>query len=162
MRFADKLFERLANYTEVVFYVPGGGAMFLNDALGQSGLEAVSCLTEEIAGIAAVGYAAFGGRLGGCLVTSGPGGLGAVRACGAAWTDSYPVLFISGQVKREQMAQGQRTRGPQEIDILGVVGKIVKRYSMTDDVTYLIEGALTGRAGPVWLDVPLDVQAEEI
>src|SRR5512147_1792056 len=99
MRLADAIFERLKAKTDTVFFVPGGGAMFLVDALGRSGLKHVSAIHEQGAGFMALGYAMATGRLGVCLTTSGPGVTNAMTACLAAWMESVPVLFISGQAR---------------------------------------------------------------
>jgi acetolactate synthase-1/2/3 large subunit len=168
MRVADKIFEIVKEHTDTVFFLPGGGSMFLNDALGQSGLRAVSMLHEQGAGYAACGHAAFGG-FGVCLVTSGPGATNAVTPCLAAWMDSWPVLFISGQARTSQLSTGQRCRGPQEVDIISIVKPITKNcYQLRDAenvsaiVRQLIDECKEGRPGPVWLDVPADIQAMEV
>src|SRR5512139_1642178 len=114
MKVADKIWERVAQEVDTVFYLPGGGCGPLVDALGQSGLKAVACLHEQGAGYAAVGYAQHRG-FGVCLVTSGPGATNAMTPCLAAWVDSVPVLFISGQVMVKWLApHGMRSRGTQE------------------------------------------------
>src|SRR3989304_8858719 len=97
MRVADAIFERLKQETDTVFYLSGGLAADLVDALGYSSLKAVCCLHEQGAGFAAVAYAQHRG-FGVCLTTSGPGATNAMTPCLAAWMDSVPVLFISGQV----------------------------------------------------------------
>jgi acetolactate synthase-1/2/3 large subunit len=168
LRVVEKIFEIVKKYTDTVFYLPGGGSMFLNDALGQSGLRAVSMLHEQGAGYAACGYAAYHG-FGVCLVTSGPGATNAVTPCLAAWMDSWPVLFISGQVRTAQLSTGQRCRGPQEADIISIVKPITKLATMLNSVQWshftveqMIQTAKEGRPGPVWLDVPADIQAMEV
>lgn len=154
-----------------VFILPGGGAMHLVDSLGRSGLEYVCCLHEQGASIAAEAYAQYTGNLGCALVTTGPGGTNAVTGCASAWVDSIPVIFISGQVKRSDLAAqyGVRQLGFQEINIVDIVKPITK-YAVTilepEKICYYLEKAFFlakhGRPGPVWLDIPLDVQAAEV
>ncbi len=172
MRAADAIFDILKQYVDTVFFVPGGGAAFLVDALGRSGLKRVSCLHEQGAGFAAIGYAMARGGLGVCLVTSGPGATNAITPCAAAWMDSVPVLFISGQARSDGLIgdTGLRTRGVQEVDTIALVKPITKGlFRLVPQWEYNIKWAkrlaeicLSDRPGPCWLDVPLDVQAEEI
>ena len=174
MKLSDYIWEFIADQgVRHVFIVPGGGAMFLVDSLGQNKrLTYVNCMHEQAAGMAAEAYAQFNG-LGVCLVTSGPGGTNAITACASAWTNSMPVLFISGQVNTYQMkTKEQRFNGMQELDIISMVEPITKwaisatennfineRWDyLSDLVTYSKEP----RQGPVWLDIPLDVQAVEL
>jgi len=166
MRVADKIFERLKQEVDTVFFLPGGGSGPLVDALGQSGLRAVCCLHEQGAGYAAVGYAQYHG-FGVVLVTSGPGVTNAMTPCLAAWLDSVPVLFISGQVMVKWMAlPGMRSRGTQEGPTVAMVRPITKWAVMMDKYDATLELMITvakeGRPGPVWLDVPMDVQNAEL
>src|SRR5512146_187358 len=162
MTFADAIFTRiLKGYVETVFFLPGGGSMYLVDALGRSGLTYITTLHEQGAGYAAMGYAMARGGLGVCLTTSGPGATNAITACAACWTDSAPVLFISGQAKSSTLIgdSGLRTRGMQEIDIIPMVAPITKKAirangMMLSDVRSLSELCLEGRRGPCWIDVP--------
>jgi len=168
MRVADAIFSRLKREVDTVFYLPGGGCAHLVDALGQSGLRAVCCLHEQGAGYAAVGYAQIHG-FGVCLVTSGPGATNAVTPCLAAWVDSVPVMFISGQVMSYLMAfERMRSRGPQEAPTLKIVTPITKYawiLQAGEDIEFRMNRAIqiakSGRPGPVWLDIPQDVQAHE-
>lgn len=173
MRVADYIFEFIANQgIGHVFFLPGGGAMHLNNALyRQPRLTAVSMLHEQGAAIAAEGYARTSGRFGVCLVTSGPGATNAITGLAGAWFESTPALFVSGQVKRADLKgdSGLRQLGTQELDIVSVVTSLTKYAVCLLDpqlVRYELEKALylmcSGRKGPVWLDVPLDVQATEI
>ena len=173
MRVADYIMERLVKAgVRQVFFLPGGGAMHLNDALAiNPQLEPVLCLHEQACGIAAE---AAGKMLAGpaaCLVTSGPGATNVVTATLAAWLDSTPVFFISGQVKSADLKTGTGLRmlGVQEADIVSIVSEITKAAVTLlhpEDVAYQFDRleylAMTGRRGPVWLDVPLDVQAADI
>ena len=154
-----------------VFLVPGGGAMHLNDALGRSDLTLVHNLHEQASAIAAEAYAKATDGLGAAFVTTGPGGTNAVTGLAGAWLDSTPCIFISGQVKRADMKgdSGVRSVGAQEVDIVSVVRSLTK-YAVTvtepesirrhlDEALHL---ATTGRPGPVWIDIPLDVQGSQI
>ncbi len=173
MRVADYIMNRLAELgIRHVFFLPGGGAMHLNDALGQHpDLEPVLCLHEQACGIAAEAAGKLLAAPSACLVTSGPGATNVVTATLGAWLDSTPVFFISGQVKTADLKAGTALRmlGVQECDIVSLVSTITKKaVTLLDphDVAYVFdvleEAALTGRRGPVWLDVPLDVQALEV
>ena len=170
-RVADKIFERLKQETDCVYFVAGGGAMWLVDALGRSGLQHVAMIHEAGAGFAALGHAMFTNKLGVCLVTSGPGATNAITACAAAWMDSVPVLFLSGQAKTETLVgdTGLRTRGVQEVDIIPMVKPITKVCEQVYDASVclraidgMIYHCLLGRRGPCWLSIPLDVQGMEI
>lgn len=167
MRVAEMIFQKLSRAVDTVFYLPGGGSCFLVDALGQSGLRAVCCLHEQGAGFAAVGYAMHHG-LGVCLTTSGPGATNAITPCLAAWVDSVPVIFISGQVQTRWLADGQRSKGVQEGPTVEMVEPITKAAALArnaQQALYWIDKMLViareGRPGPCWLDVPQDVQAAE-
>jgi acetolactate synthase-1/2/3 large subunit len=155
-----------------VFMLPGGGAMHLVDSLGRNkDLTYICNLHEQACAIAAEAYSQYTNHLGVALVTTGPGGTNAITGVAAAWLDSTPVLFLSGQVKRPDMtgARGVRQMGFQEIDIVGLVRPITK-YAVTvmepSSIRYHLEKAVhlakQGRPGPVWIDIPLDVQAAMI
>jgi len=165
MRIADRIFQRLESETSCVYVVPGGGAMFLVDALGRSGIRYVPTLHEQGAGYAALSHGLLG-KLGVCVVTAGPGATNALTACAAAWMDSIPVLFLSGQPKSTTLIgeSGLRTRGVQEVNIVAMAQPITKlAYQPTvadclDVLEKMIILCSDGRAGPCWLSVPLDVQ----
>ena len=173
MILADYVFQTLsAAGVRHVFMVPGGGAMHLNNAVGHTpGITVVSNLHEQACAIAAENYGKATNALGVALVTSGPGGTNAVTGVAGAWLDSTPCLFVSGQVKRADLATGLGVRnlGVQEVDIVSIVRAITK-YAVTvldpREIRFHLEKALHlarhGRPGPVWLDLPLDVQAAEI
>jgi acetolactate synthase-1/2/3 large subunit len=160
-----------------VFLVTGGGAMHLNQSLGQEpAIEAVCNSHEQASAMCAESYAKVTNHLGVCMVTTGPGGTNAVTGVAGAWLDSTPTLFISGQVKRpDRMFDasghplGMRQLGVQEVDIVSIVKPITK-YAVTvldpREIRYHLEKALylalNGRPGPVWVDIPLDVQASPI
>lgn len=170
IRVADYIMQRLSLLgIRQVFFLPGGGAMHLNDALGTHPLlEPIVCLHEQACGIAAEAVAKLTTAPSACLVTSGPGATNVVTAALGAWLDSSPVFFISGQVKTADMKAGTKLRmlGVQEADIVTIVASITKlAMTITDPqqigiiFDQLEAAAMTGRRGPVWLDVPLDVQA---
>lgn len=169
MKTSDAIIAELARHVDTVFYLPGGGSSHLVDSLGRSGLRAVCCLHEQGAGFAAVGYAMLHG-LGVCITTSGPGATNAVTPCLAAWMDSVPVVFISGQVMRKWLAlPGMRSRGVQEGPTIEIVRPITKLAAQITSGEYAVRHlpdwivtAQAGRPGPVWMDLPQDVQAEEI
>lgn len=172
-RVADYIFEHLAaTGTRHVFLLTGGGAMFLNDALGKArGLKYVCCHHEQTCGMAAEAYARVSGKVGVVSVTTGPGSINVLNGVFGAWTDSIPMLIISGQVKRETcMASYQlpnlRQLGDQEVDIIKMVKGITKYSALVDDpklIRHHLEKALylasSGRPGPCWLDIPVDVQS---
>jgi acetolactate synthase-1/2/3 large subunit len=170
MKTSDAIFNYLkAQGVEVVFVVPGGGAMHLVDSLGRSGIPYVAMTSEQGAGYAAIGYAQATGKVGVCLTTSGPGATNAVTPCAAAWVDSVPVLFISGQSNSKTLANGQRSSGQQEICTIEIV-RAITRYSAepregANSFAWLkaaFQKIQEGRPGPAWLSIPLDTQAEEI
>ena len=169
MRVANAIFERLKQEVDTVFFLPGGGSGPLVDALGASGLRAVCCLHEQGCGYAAVGYAQYKG-FGVCLVTSGPGVTNAMTPCLAAWVDSVPVLFISGQVMVKWLAMdGMRSRGTQEGPTRDMVYPITKAVYMPKTsgqavffLERVIDCAKEPRRGPTWLDIPMDVQAADV
>lgn len=155
-----------------VFMLPGGGAMHLVDSLGRNkNLTFICNLHEQACAVAAEAYSQYTNHLGVALVTTGPGGTNTITGVAAAWLDSTPVLFLSGQVKRADMigARGVRQMGFQEIDIISLVRPITK-YAVTvmepSSIRYHLEKAVhlaqSGRPGPVWIDIPLDVQAAMI
>ena len=153
------------------FLITGGGAMHLDDAIGHK--EGISCIYdhhEQACSIAAEGYARLTGRIAPVIVTSGPGGTNAITGVIGAWQDSIPMFVISGQVKFETTTASTsvplRQLGDQEFQIIDSVRNMTKYAVMIEDagtVRYHLEKAwhlaLCGRPGPVWLDIPLDVQA---
>jgi acetolactate synthase I/II/III large subunit len=155
-----------------IFMLTGGGCMHLVDSVGrQPGLDYVCCLHEQGVAYAAQAHGEYTSSLAAALVTTGPGGTNAVSGLAAAWLDSTPCVFLSGQVKRADLltTRGVRSMGPQEINIISVVSGLTK-YAKTilepDDIRFELERAVhlatTGRRGPVWLDIPLDVQAQMV
>ena len=170
---SDYLIEALEEFgVEHIFTVSGGGSIFLCDALSRAKkMKYVSCHHEQAAGYAGEAYARIKG-FGVTLVTSGPGGTNAVSSCAASWLDSIPHLFISGQVFLDQTIRhrrGLRQCGVQEINIVDIVRPITK-YSVMCQVAGAVptqlrralKHATTPRCGPVWLDIPADIQNARI
>ena len=173
MKIADYIMEFVASLgIQDVFCVTGGGAMHMNNALGQSDkLNGVFMLHEQGAAIAAEAYARVRDGYGCCLVTSGPGATNALTGLVGAYIDSIPVIFISGQAKRADLIgnQGIRQFGIQEVDIISMVSSYTKyavQIQGPEDIKYEFQKAaaiaINGRPGPVWIDVPLDIQATSI
>lgn len=153
------------------FMLSGGGIMHLVESLGNSNIEYVCCHHEQACSIAAQSYSMSKNNLGVCLVTTGPGGTNALTGAAAAYVDSTPVIFISGQVKTADFAslRGVRQFGAQENDIISMakpVTKYAKLIEKPEDILYELQRAtyeaLSGRRGPVWLDIPLDIQSAVI
>lgn len=173
IRLSDYIMRRLAEEgVRHVFLVTGGGAMHLNDAIAREPRIRYICNHhEQASAIAAEGYARTGDKLGVVNVTAGPGGINALNGVFGAFTDSVPMLIISGQAKRETcMASyslpGLRQLGDQEVDIVAMVKPITKYAKLIMDPTTIrfeiekaIHLATSGRPGPCWLDIPVDVQA---
>lgn len=154
-----------------VFSLVGGGAMFLNDALGhREGLRVMFNHHEQACSMAAEGYVRAGGRMAAVCVTTGPGGTNAITGVLGAFQDNYPMLVISGQVRWPTTAESTglplRFMGEQEHNIVDTVRPLTKYVTMLKDprqVRYEMEKAIYlaahGRPGPCWIDVPLDVQS---
>ncbi|MBU4098092.1 thiamine pyrophosphate-binding protein [Patescibacteria group bacterium] len=152
------------------FILPGGGNAHLIDSIGVSKIKYVCNYHEQASAIAAEGYARVTGKPGLCLVTSGPGGTNALTGVLGSWLDSIPMIILSGQIARKFMGSGTkmgvRQLGAQEMNIVDVV-KPMTKYAVVVmdplDIRYELEKAwflaTSGRPGPVWLDIPLDVQS---
>lgn len=155
-----------------VFTVSGGGCIHLIDSLGKSTkLDYVCTHHEQAAAIAAEGYARLKEDVGACIVTTGPGGTNTLTGVLGAWLDSVPTIFISGQVSLSQIAEGTGCRqiGDQEFDIVSTVKPMTKYATMIKDkkdILYELEKAydiaISGRPGPVWIDIPLDIQGSQV
>jgi len=172
IKLSDYLVKRLAKYgVKDVFMISGGGAMYLNDSIGRSKSINYYCNHhEQASAIAAEGYARVTGKLAVVVVTTGPGGTNTLTGVIGQWLDSVPVLYISGQVKYETTIDsckeiGLRQLGDQEINIVDIVKSVTKFAVMVKDpkdIKKLIDKAIYlathGRPGPVWLDIPLNVQ----
>ena len=170
IKLSDYIAKRLKEHgVEHFFMVSGGGAMHLNDSLGHA-IPYTANHHEQACSIAAEGYARVNQKLGVVNITTGPGGLNCLNGVFGQWTDSVPVLYISGQVKRRTMLTcfpeiPMRQLGDQEVDIVSIVRPLTK-YAVTvedpNEIKYHIDKAIyeatTGRFGPVWINVPIDVQ----
>ena len=173
MRVTDYIFKYLADYgVKHVFLVTGGGAMHLNDALKNEGRIKYFCTHhEQGAAIAAEGYARAKGSLAVVNVSSGPAVTNALTGVIGQWLDSVPVLYLSGQVKYETTIGSDpnnlslRQLGDQEINVIEMVKGVTKYakmitepQSIKQELDKAVNLATTGRPGPVWLDIPLNVQ----
>lgn len=176
MKLSDYVAKRIADAgIRHVFMITGGGAMHLNDSIGHE--PRIRCIFnhhEQASAMAAEGYARASGKTGCVCVTTGPGGINALNGVFGAWTDSIPMLIISGQVKRETCVSfyGQtklRQLGDQEADVISMAKGITKYAVLLRDpafIRYHLERALhlaiTGRPGPCWIDIPVDLQAAHV
>ena len=175
IRLSDYVAARLVDHGVTdVFMLTGGGAMHLNDALGRApGLRYICCHHEQALAMAAESYTRLSGRLAALNVTTGPGGINALNGVHGAYTDSIAMIVLSGQVKRETLRDNApvklRQLGDQEADIVAMVTPITKYAALVSDpadIRFMLEKALwlavSGRPGPVWLDIPIDVQSAMI
>ena len=173
MRVADFIAHRLHHLgLRDVYMVTGGAAMHLNDAFALVFPQSVHLLHhEQSCAMAAESYARLTNRPAIVNVTAGPGSINAVNGVFGAYVDSIPMIIISGQAKRETLKVnsgigGLRQLGDQEVDIVRMVSDVCKHsvliqdpYSIADEIDYAFRKATSGRPGPVWLDIPIDVQA---
>jgi len=157
-----------------IFMLSGGGSIYLDDGVAcNKNLRSICVRNEATAPMMAEAYARLTGNLGIVYVTTGPGGTNAISGLVEAWVDSAPILIISGQVQRNQTSYNAfakninlRTFGTQELNIIKIVESITKYSVMInkpESIRYHLEKAVyfakNGRPGPVWIDVPLDVQS---
>ncbi len=169
--FIAKFIAEHKDTAKTVFMVSGGGNMHLIDSLGKNKiLEYVCNHHEQACAIAAEGYARVSNKIGIAYVTTGPGGTNAITGIYGAWVDSIPTMIISGQVKFQTTIASQpelnlRQLGDQEVNIVDIVRPITKYAVMITDknsIKFYLQKAVYeakhGRPGPVWLDVPLDIQ----
>lgn len=174
MKLSDYVFDFLsAKNIDTVFTVSGGGCMHLIDSLGKRNgdIRYVCNHHEQASAMAAEGYARTSGKPGCVLVTTGPGGTNAITGVLCAYQDSIPMIVISGQVPTDQLSNGTGCRqiGQQEFNIVDTV-KTMTKYAVVvrnkDDIRFQLEKAYhlatSGRPGPVWIDIPLDIQASQI
>ena len=175
MKVSNYISQKLVEFgITQVFTVTGGGAMHLNDALGhQEGLTCLYNHHEQACAIAAECYARVQGRIAAVCVTTGPGGTNAITGVVGGWLDSIPMLVLSGQVRYDTTARwsgvGIRAMGDQEFDITKAIDCMTKYSEMVIDpmrIRYCLEKAIylaySGRPGPAWLDIPLNVQGAYI
>ena len=158
---------------KTVFTLTGGGAMFLNDAFGNTAeLDCIYTHHEQAAAMAALGYSKAHG-VGVCVTTTGCGATNAITGLLDAWQDSQPILFISGQVKKKETTYHSglalRGFGVQELNIIPIVSSLTKKaicigskseyFSFLENVE---EWLFHGRPGPVWIDIPMDLQSLQL
>ena len=175
MRVADYIVGKLADHgIGHVFMVTGGASMHLNDAFGrESKIKKVFCHHEQACAMAAESYFRVSNRIAAVNVTAGPGSTNAITGVYGAHVDSMALIVVSGQSKRETLVSltklPLRQLGDQEVNIVELVKEITKYAVRIDDpstIRYHLERALhlapQGRPGPVWLDIPIDVQGAKI
>ena len=172
MKVADYILKRLEMAgLKDIFCFPGGGCLFLVDAINRTSIRPIFNLHEQACAICAEGYAQATNSLGALLVTTGPGVLNAMTGVAAAYYDSIPLIVLSGQVNTTQRAKsrGVRQYAPQEVPTGDLVKPIVKQFyeltsaiGIADIMADALNTAVSGRPGPVWIDVPLDVQQMEV
>ena len=175
MRVADYIVERLSEAgIQHVFAVSGRGSLFLTDAVARNAsVDYVGMHHEQSAGFAAVAYAQYNSLLGACIVSTGCASTNAITAVLSAWQDGVPAIFISGQNTLRETTHFTnlpiRTYGQQEADITKLVKPITKYSIMVTDpgdigriMDEAIFEATSGRKGPVWIDVPLDIQSMRV
>ena len=178
IRVADVIVDFLINKkVDTIFGLMGGGAMFLNDALAlrSNKIKTIFNHHEQASSMAAVGYSKMKNGIGAAMFTTGCGSTNAVTGVLDAWQDNLPCIFISGQVKRKETSRNIRPKtnlrnfGVQEADIVSIVESITKYSKMINEPNDIYkelekayEIATSGCPGPVWLDIPLDVQAAPV
>lgn len=178
MKISDLVANFLAERADIsndIFMVSGGGNMHLIDSIGRhNNLRYICNHHEQACAIAAEGYARTSNKIGVAVVTTGPGGTNAITGVYGAWVDSIPTMIISGQVKFETTIASQpdlplRQLGDQELNIIDVIKPITKYSHMIsdkNDVLYCLEKAAyeatSGRPGPVWIDIPLNIQGAPV
>lgn len=155
-----------------VFGLTGGAVVHLLESVDQHpAMQPVFLHHEQAAAFAAEGYARIHGTPGACMITTGPGGTNALTGVAAAWLDSVPCFYISGQVRLAHTGKGSGVRqvGTQHLDIVALAKPITKYAVMVEDpatIRYHLEKAAwlcrNGRPGPVWIDIPLDMQWSQI
>ncbi len=162
------------NSVKNIFMLTGYGAMYLNDAIKKSGIKYYATRNEATAPIMAEAYARIKGGVGVACVTAGPGATNAIPGLAEAFVDSAPILVISGQVDLKQTTYNTklkdiRTFGTAEINIIPIIKPLTKYAEIVknpNDIKYILEKAfytaLDKRPGPVWIDIPLNIQKSEI
>ena len=171
MKVSDYIADFFAEHgIKNIYTVVGGGAMHLNDSFGHHPM--LKCIYnhhEQASAMAAEAHFRVNNEMAGLCVTSGPGALNALNGVAGAYQDSIPMIVVSGQVKTGLMAVNSgldlRTMGGQEFDICSALSKMAKYYTTVQnesDIRYCLEKAFyvakTGRPGPCWLDIPVDIQ----
>jgi len=173
MKLSDYVVQFLVDHgVPDIFLVSGGGIMHLVDSVGRNpGIRYICNYHEQACAIAAESYARVKNHIGACLVTTGPGSTNALSGIAGAWVDSIPVIVVSGQVRRQIIADYSKLRqlAPQEINIIDMARHVTK-YATTvlepntigEELARAYDTALSGRPGPVWLNIPLDVQSADV
>lgn len=177
MKLSDYVVSFIEKISDCVFLVSGGGSMHTVDSIGRSKLNSYCCHHEQACALAAEAYSRMrNDKIGVVSVTTGPGGTNAITGVGASWVDGIPLFVISGQVRKEvklseeDIKAGLRRLGePQEINLLDCIKPITK-YAVCvynpEEIKYHLEKAYylakAGKPGPVWIELPLDVQNAEI
>lgn len=175
-RVADYIIDYIYKHgTDTIFTVAGGGAMFLNDAVVLH--KKITCISnhhEQASAMAAEAYAKMKNQIGAVMVTSGPGSTNAITGLLEAYQNSIPLIVISSQTKKAQMVAYSgiptlRQFGVQEVDIIPIIKPLTKYSAVVDDpatIQYHLDKAyyfaLTGRPGPVWLDIPSDIASASL
>jgi acetolactate synthase-1/2/3 large subunit len=175
MRVSDYIINKIYDLgTDTIFSVSGRGALFLTDAVAKHGkICNVAVHHEQSAAFAAVAYAQYSGKVGACLVSTGCASTNAITGVLSAWQDNIPCIFISGQNILNETSNFTglkiRTFGQQEADIIPIIKSITKYSAMLHkgsdiikELDQAIHFALEGRPGPVWLDIPLDLQSANV
>lgn len=173
MKVSDFVIDFLvSNDIREIFTVSGGGIAHLLDSMGRNARIEYHCnYHEQASAISAEGYARITGKVGACLVTIGPGAINALSGIVGAWYDSIPVMVFSGQVRSDIIADYSKVRqkGPQEGNVLEMARPVTKYIVSVRDparIRYELEKALhlatTGRPGPVWIEIPFDIQGAAI
>ena len=175
MRVADYIVNKIHEMgVNRIFTITGGGAMFLNDAVFRHpDMQAICGHHEQASAMSAVGYAKYSGKLGVVMPTTGCGCTNTITGLLDGWQDNVPMMFVSGQINSYQTMDNYDTPlrqvGVQEADVIAIVKSITKYAVLVKDpktIRYHVERAIheafSGRPGPVWLDIPLDVQSAMI
>jgi acetolactate synthase-1/2/3 large subunit len=175
MRVADYIFKFLQEkHVETVYSVSGRGALFLTDAIAKNGqIKNIATHHEQAAAFAAVAEAQYSGKIGVCLVSTGCASTNAITGVLSAWQDNIPCVFISGQNTLNETSNytgiSLRTYGQQEANIVPLVKSITKYSTMVhspNDIVKIMHEAFflatEGRPGPVWIDIPLDIQSSSV
>jgi len=175
MKFSDLIIKRCVdNGIDTAFVVTGGAAMHLNNSIANSKLKVVYLHHEQSCSMAAEAYARVNKKPALVCVTAGPGSINALNGVFGAYTDSIPMIVISGQAKTEtsnnfRKIKNLRQLGDQEVDITSMVKKITKSAIYIKNINIslkkiddIIASAITGRHGPVWIDVPIDIQGTNV
>lgn len=171
LRLSDYVISRVIEAgVNHIFMITGRGILYLTDAVAKNkNIKAISVHHEQSAAYAAIAYAQYNDNIGACLVSTGCASTNTITGVLNAWQDGIPCIFISGQNKLNETARHTgkkiRTYGSQEADIIPIVKSITKYSTMIEDpkrIAYELDKALyyarNGRKGPVWIDIPIDVQ----